>query len=158
MGRSVSSRTTLGGSSLPDSEGDFVVRDLVGYATTTDYLELWNLSHRQSVVCIVDYKGCRDVAQTVSGTASSGSVQVLARGIMYLLGIDEKDFAQKCDRANLKWLYPESPAEPRIVEQDNRVEIVGPLGPDHPDVVEVVQRAKDENWDVLAYRPSQGPR
>ena len=99
-----------------------LVRQVKGYPTSTDYAALWEIAHRQAVVCLVEHRprhrwpnstdinhGVMDVAQTVAMPDDSGKVwcvDISCRGISYVQGFGLPDFVEQCERASVQWLVP----------------------------------------------------
>jgi hypothetical protein len=84
-----------------------LIRNIIGYATSREYVKLAELMQRQSVVCIVVHHTCRDVAHTFyDGSTDLYPFAIRARGIEYVCGRDAADFIDQCTRAEVEWLVP----------------------------------------------------
>ena len=83
------------------------VYQLAGYNGSRDYDRLAELAKVRSVICIVDYQECRDVAHTIySACDGLESWCVSGRGIGYVQAFDRADFIARCEAANLEFIEP----------------------------------------------------
>lgn len=82
-----------------------LIRDLLDYNLSSDYATLYELAKNQSVVCVVDYEGCRDVCSTRHETGTD-SMYVNARGIGYVWAGGFDEFCTQCEALNLQWIVP----------------------------------------------------
>ena len=88
-----------------------IVSEIKNYPVSRDYAKLWELAQKQSVVCVVDYIGCRDVAQTLFKLCrGEWSGDVCVRGHSYVYGFDKEVFIKQCEGKNLEWIVPNEPA------------------------------------------------
>lgn len=71
------------------------------YKTNRDYARLWTLLQETSVICIVDYMNCRDIAATIF---YDNVAQVSARGITYVWAESYADFERRCQKINLEFI------------------------------------------------------
>ncbi len=71
------------------------------YQTSKNYEELFRMMRETSIVCFVNYRGCRDVAATLS---TSGIFDVSARGIAYVGARNKDDFIKQCQSVDLEWI------------------------------------------------------
>lgn len=83
--------------------------ELADYPYSTDYALLADLAQRHSIICVLDYQDCRDVAQT-QFFSQEGLIcwSVRARGTCYISAFDEATFIAKCQKQNLMFLPPPS--------------------------------------------------
>ena len=84
------------------------IRDITGYATSTDYNLLWDVAQQQSVVCITDMAfsdgyTLRDVCRTLGG---NGRVELSCRGTCYVYANDKLGFAASCNLRHVEWIVP----------------------------------------------------
>lgn len=94
-----------------------------GYVTSRDYVALYELAKKQSVICIVDFERhdktqppIRDVAHTIydaSPKHGMETIQVSARGISYIYAFNrdnetnaKEDFLKQCAAVNLEFITP----------------------------------------------------
>lgn len=85
------------------------IKCLHGYATSTDYARLWELAQSRSLVCELDYDGCRDIASTMwAGRPGHCYVAIGVRGCAYLQSDSAEDLARKAAQRRLVWLVPET--------------------------------------------------
>lgn len=84
------------------------VYQLAGYNGSRDYSKLADLAKVRSVICIVDYQECRDVAHTIYSTCGDGLETwcVSGRGIGYVHAFDRESFIARCEAANLEFIEP----------------------------------------------------
>jgi hypothetical protein len=80
-----------------------VVRAITGYTTSQDYELLFELMQKSSIVCVVDFQGCRDVAQTL---CRDGDYQICVRGHGYLWTDDKDEFIRFCSLINVEFVVP----------------------------------------------------
>jgi hypothetical protein len=81
---------------------------LEGYNGSRDYARLAELAQTRSVICLVDYQGCRDVAHTVySKFDELETWTVGARGIGYISTFDREGFIASCQARNLEFIEPQ---------------------------------------------------
>ena len=70
-----------------------------------NYLELVELMRSSSIICVVDYDHCRDVAHTIYRNTSAGEeFEVSVRGLGYITAFSEDDFITGCKSLNLRYL------------------------------------------------------
>lgn len=87
------------------------VYQIADYKGSRDYARLAELAKAQSVICMVDYQGCRDVAQTLYSDAGDVVIwQVSARGISYSSAFDPTRFIAQCMALNLEFIEPPPPS------------------------------------------------
>lgn len=81
---------------------------LTDYAGSRDYDRLAELAKAGSLICMVDYQDCRDVAHTIyqSFGPNEESWTVSARGTSYVWAQNKADFIARCARANLEFIEP----------------------------------------------------
>ena len=82
------------------------------YKTSCDYIHLWELAQKYSVVCFADYKWddgytCRDVCATVFHL-DSHRIALSVRGCEYLDADNVDDFVKDCKRYNIEFIPPEN--------------------------------------------------
>jgi hypothetical protein len=84
------------------------VYQLAGYNGSRDYGRLADLARVRSIICIVDYQECRDVAHTIFTTCGANleSWCVSGRGIGYVHAFNRADFIARCEAANLEFIEP----------------------------------------------------
>lgn len=82
-----------------------IQRNLLNYPFSKDYKKLYELAKKQSVVCVLDHLGCRDVCQTIY-IDSANYTEVVARGICYIFTENEEEFISHCEHYNLEWIIP----------------------------------------------------
>lgn len=75
------------------------------YKTSKDYKHLFTLAHATSIVCMVDYESCRDIAATLF---HGKTYQIGARGIGYICAFSEKEFLIQCEEYNVEFIVPEN--------------------------------------------------
>lgn len=88
-----------------------ITHALAAYPTSRDYAELWRRAQRESLLCIVDWQECRDVAQTIVTFIDEPellSLQVSGRGTCYLHAESPEELAANAARINLEWIVPPS--------------------------------------------------
>lgn len=84
------------------------VDKVTGYETSRDYELLARLMQSQSIVCIVDYDDCRDIAKTFFQETKLGGEtwQVSVRGLCYIYVWNKDNFIKQCARINLEFIVP----------------------------------------------------
>jgi hypothetical protein len=80
-----------------------VITSITNYKTSRDYELLFELMQKSSIICIVDFQGSRDVAQTLCG---DGDYQISARGIGYLWADTREEFLEFCKMINVEFVVP----------------------------------------------------
>lgn len=88
-----------------------IVNSISGYETSRDYDALFDMVQNQGVICILDYNraGTRDVGRSTF-SPHSGLIEISARGICYIWAELKSEFIEQCEKLNLEWLKPNSPA------------------------------------------------
>jgi hypothetical protein len=84
---------------------------LASYSLSRDYFKLWELAHKNSIICILDFEPgkheCRDVAATYyNPSCIAECVAISSRGRCYLLAESVEEFTTICTAYNLEWLIP----------------------------------------------------
>lgn len=77
------------------------------YKGSRDYARLAELAMTTSVICLIDYQDCRDVAHTLYQDGGDlKSWQVSARGQSYISAFDTEQFIRRCEALNVEFLEP----------------------------------------------------
>lgn len=77
------------------------------YSGSRDYAQLVALACADSIICIVDYEGHRDVARTNYMRRGDQEMwTVSARGIAYITAFSREDFISLCEHRNLEFIVP----------------------------------------------------
>lgn len=77
------------------------------YSGSRDYALLAELACADSIICIVDYEGHRDIARTNYMRRGDQEMwSVSARGIGYITAFSQKDFISLCEHRNLEFIVP----------------------------------------------------
>lgn len=80
------------------------------YSGSRDYAQLVGLAEKDSIICIVDYEGHRDVARTNYMRRGGQEMwSVSARGIAYITAFNRADFISLCEHRNLEYIVPPCP-------------------------------------------------
>ena len=74
-----------------------------GYVTSRDYETLYCLLRKTSVICIVNYSVCRDIASTAY---RSGVSEITSRGICYIGAETLADFVEQCIEGDVEFIVP----------------------------------------------------
>lgn len=85
-----------------------IVHEVTGYETSRDYEKLADLMQSQSVICIVDYDECRDVAKTMFEKLQTGRAvwQISTRGTCYIYVWSIDGFMKQCKHLNVEFIIP----------------------------------------------------
>lgn len=77
------------------------------YSGSRDYAQLVELACADSIICIVDYQGHRDVARTNYMRRGDQEMwSVSARGISYITAFNRADFIALCEHNTLEFIAP----------------------------------------------------
>ena len=77
------------------------------YSGSRDYTQLAELACADSIICIVDYEGHRDIARTNYMRRGDQEMwSVSARGIGYITAFSREDFISLCNHRNLEFIMP----------------------------------------------------
>lgn len=80
---------------------------IADYKGSRDYARLAELAKTKSVICIVDWRECRDVAHTLYLNGGDMETwQVGARGTCYVSAMDLGNFIARCAAVNLEFIEP----------------------------------------------------
>jgi hypothetical protein len=88
------------------------VHQIANYDYSTDYAKLAELAKARSVICVIDNKGCDDVAKTIY--SNFGDIEqwlISARGICYVFASDIAYFVKNCTSINVRFIEPPQEAD-----------------------------------------------
>ncbi len=104
------------------------IHELAKYNTSSDYEKLADLMQKESIICIVRYRECRDPAQTLYSPCDEGGTwQISSRGIGHVYAFNRAEFIEQCTERNVEFIEPPESAIGNLPSAIERARVVEKL-------------------------------
>jgi hypothetical protein len=98
----------------------------IGYKTSTDYIKLWELAHKQDVICIASvYYNDRSMRISAHTRIYNTGVSIDSFGCVIVEDQDDfKNFELKCRKKMIEWIIPHEMEKECKMEKITRSESI----------------------------------